>query len=61
MNMFLNRLKWRLQNLRGFWDYFWVICVVLNAVMLVSNLMAFNLLGAGLSGLFLYACLRGLV
>lgn len=61
MDHFLDQLKWKLKNLNGFWDYFWLLCVVLNTMGVITSLSSGNIAGLALNGLFLYACLRGLI
>ncbi len=60
MGNFLDQLKWKLKNLNGFWDYFWLLVVVLNAMGVINSLATGNMMCLAINGLFLYACLRGL-
>lgn len=55
------KIKYRLNNLRGGWDYFLLLVTVLNIYGLGSALMRGDLTSALINGIFLALCLRSLV
>lgn len=61
MQNFFYRLRYRLQHLQGPMDYLWLFLTVFNVYQLGDAILHGNVVGALLSGLFLFLCIQPLL